>query len=141
MLKVKSPRRWTVRLNQGLAVTAGSPTVPAACPEVPMVASGTRGMKAALNRAPSPSILDGRSIKGHFEGVTGSSIGKSAEATADGTDGLKDAESLYQKLERQVVPLYHGGRERWIDVTAHAIALNGSFVHTHRMVQPYVLNA
>jgi starch phosphorylase len=54
---------------------------------------------------------------------------------------LKDAESLYQKLEREVVPLYYGARDRWIDVMAHTIALNGSFFHTHRMVQQYVLNA
>jgi hypothetical protein len=46
-----------------------------------------------------------------------------------------------KKLERAVVPMYYGGRERWIDVMAHAIALNGAFFHTHRMVQQYVLNA
>jgi hypothetical protein len=54
---------------------------------------------------------------------------------------LKHAKSLYQKLEREVISLYYGGRDRWIDVMAHAIAPNGSFVHTHRMVQQFVLNA
>jgi starch phosphorylase len=110
-------------------------------PEVPMEASGTSGMKAALNGVPSLSILDGWWIEGHIEGVTGWSIGEGGEATTGVTDRLKDAESLYQKLERQVVPLYYGGRECWIDVMSHAIALNGSFFHTHRMVQQYVLNA
>jgi hypothetical protein len=37
--------------------------------------------------------------------------------------------------------LYYGGRERWTDEMAHAIALNGWFFHVHRMVQQYVLNA
>jgi starch phosphorylase len=110
-------------------------------PEVPMEASGTSGMKAALNGVPSLSILDGWWIEGHIEGVTGWSIGESGETSAAATDRLKDAESLYLKLERDVVPMYYGAREHWIDVMAHAIALNGSFFHTHRMVQQYVLNA
>jgi starch phosphorylase len=60
-------------------------------PKVPMEASGTIGMKAALKRVPSLSILDGWWI----EGVTDWSVGKWAEATAGSTDRMKDAESLY----------------------------------------------
>jgi glucan phosphorylase len=49
-------------------------------PEPPMEASGTSGMKAALNGAPSLSILDGWWIEGHIEGVTGWAIGEAASA-------------------------------------------------------------
>lgn len=110
-------------------------------PQAPMEASGTSGMKAALNGVPSLSVLDGWWIEGHIEGVTGWSIGDGEEATDEASDRSKDAESLYQKLEHDIVPLYYDARDRWIDLMAHAIALNGSFFHTHRMVQQYVLNA
>jgi starch phosphorylase len=111
-------------------------------PELPMEASGTSGMKAALNGVPSLSVLDGWWIEGHIEGVTGWSIGEGGEAAGGGVaDWRKDAESLYQKLEQKVVPTYYEDRERWLDVMAHVIALNGSFFHTHRMIQQYVLNA
>lgn len=110
-------------------------------PELPLEASGTSGMKAAMNGVPSLSVLDGWWIEGHIEGVTGWSIGEGGEATSGKADQSKDAESLYQKLEQVIVPMYQEGRDRFIDVMAHAIALNGSFFHTHRMVQQYVLNA
>ncbi len=94
-----------------------------------------------VGRACERTDVDGWRIEGHIEGVAGWSIGEAGEATAGASDRLKDAESPYQKLERRVVPLYDGVRRRWIDVMTHAIALNGSFFHTHRMVQPDVLNA
>lgn len=49
--------------------------------------------------------------------------------------------SLYDKLERVVVPLFYRDRERFIDVMRHAIALNGSFFNTQRMVLQYVTKA
>jgi hypothetical protein len=51
------------------------------------------------------------------------------------------AVSLYEKLENIVVPSFYGNRERFLDVMRHAIALNGSFFNTQRMVLQYVLNA
>ena len=51
-----------------------------------------------------------------------------------------DANSLYDKLERVVIPLYYN-RDRFVDVMRHAIALNGSFFNTQRMVLQYVLKA
>jgi len=52
-----------------------------------------------------------------------------------------DAASLYDKLEKVVVPLFYRERERFVDVMRHAMALNGSFFNTQRMVLQYVLNA
>ncbi|MBS3920261.1 MAG: alpha-glucan family phosphorylase [Deltaproteobacteria bacterium] len=104
-------------------------------PQPPLEASGTSGMKAALNGVPSLSVLDGWWIEGHIEGITGWSIGEG------GPDRSKDAISLYEKLEQVVLPMFYQDRDRFIDVMLHCIALNGSFFNTHRMMQQYVLNA
>jgi glycogen phosphorylase len=107
-------------------------------PEPPMEASGTSGMKAAVNGVPSFSILDGWWIEGHIEGITGWSIGERIE---NGPDRKQDAEALYEKLEKVVIPFFYGNREHFTRMMRHTIALNGSFFNTHRMLQQYVLNA
>ena len=110
-------------------------------PEPPLEASGTSGMKAALNGVPSLSILDGWWIEGCIEGVTGWSIGENGRGTEESPNRSKDASSLYDKLEQAVIPLFYHDRDRFIDVMLHSVALNGSFFNTHRMVQQYVLKA
>ena len=106
------------------------------CP--PMEASGTSGMKAALNGVPSLSILDGWWIEGCIEGTTGWAIGAERSATTERTPD--DAASLYDQLD-QVVTLYQQDRAGWLNVMRHAIALNGSFFNTQRMLLQYVLRA
>ena len=110
-------------------------------PQPPLEASGTSGMKAALNGVPSLSVLDGWWIEGHIEGVTGWSIGENGRGMGESRDWSKDASSLYDKLEQVVIPLFCRDRDRFIDVMLHSIALNGSFFNTHRMVLQYVLKA
>ena len=111
-------------------------------PQPPLEASGTSGMKAALNGIPSLSVLDGWWIEGHIEGVTGWSIGEDGRGLgAEDVDRSKDASSLYEKLEQVIVPLFYHHRDRFIDVMRHAVAFNGSFFNTHRMVLQYVLKA
>ncbi|MDZ7302212.1 MAG: alpha-glucan family phosphorylase [candidate division KSB1 bacterium] len=110
-------------------------------PEPPMEASGTSGMKAALNGVPNLSVLDGWWIEGHIEGLTGWAIGEAARGKGEDRDHSLDAPSLYDKLEKIVLPLFYGDRERFIAVMIYSIAINGSFFNTHRMVQEYVLNA
>ena len=110
-------------------------------PQPPLEASGTSGMKAALNGVPSLSILDGWWIEGHIEGVTGWSIEENGRGTGQGHDLQKDAISLYNKLDQVIIPLYYNDRDRFIDVMRHSIALNGSFFNTQRMLQQYVLKA
>ena len=110
-------------------------------PLPPMEASGTSGMKAAVNGVPSLSVLDGWWIEGCIEGVTGWSIGPADRKTAVVSDHSQDAVSLYDKLEQIILPLYYHRRDDYLDVMRHAIALNGSFFNTHRMLQQYVLKA
>jgi starch phosphorylase len=111
-------------------------------PEPPMEASGTSGMKAALNGVPSLSTLDGWWIEGCIEGVTGWALGDRCDITTNpGDRAACDAASLYDKLEQVIVPLFYGNRDRFLDVMRHAIALNGSFFNTQRMVLQYVLKA
>ncbi len=110
-------------------------------PLPPMEASGTSGMKAALNGVPSLSTLDGWWIEGHIEGVTGWSIGENSREPREKQDPSKDAEALYEKMEEVILPLFYRQQDHYIDVMRNAISLNGSFFNTQRMVQQYVLNA
>lgn len=106
-------------------------------PMKPLEASGTSGMKAALNGVPSLSVRDGWWIEGHVEGATGWSIG-SDESEGDQS---RDAQDLYLKLERVILPLFYGLPLAYAEVMRSAIALNGSFFNTQRMVEQYVRNA
>lgn len=106
-------------------------------PMKPLEASGTSGMKAALNGVPSLSVLDGWWIEGHVEGVTGWSIG----GIEPEGDQSKDANEIYLKLERVILPLYYGLPFAYAEVMRSAISLNGSFFNTQRMVEQYVRNA
>ena len=110
-------------------------------PLPPLEASGTSGMKAALNGIPSLSVLDGWWIEGRIEGVTGWAIGEDNHGAKETENRSKDAASLYDKLEQVIIPMFYHERDRFINVMCHSIAMNGSFFNTHRMMQQYVLNA
>ncbi|MDR3727057.1 MAG: alpha-glucan family phosphorylase [Terracidiphilus sp.] len=103
-------------------------------PKRPYEASGTSGMKAALNGVPSLSILDGWWIEGCIEGVTGWAI-------EDGADDAEEAASLYNKLETAVVPLYVQAPEKWARLMRSTVAFNGSYFNTNRMVKQYIRNS
>ncbi len=103
-------------------------------PKRPYEASGTSGMKAALNGVPSLSILDGWWIEGWIEGVTGWAI-------ADHNEAAGEANSLYEHLEQTILPLYARQPEQWQRIMRSTIALNGSYFNTQRMLEQYVLNA
>ena len=112
-------------------------------PVPPLEASGTSGMKAALNGVPSLSVLDGWWLEGHVEGVTGWSIGTDGgaqERPADDRDAL-DAQALYQKLDTAVLPCFFAQREQYLGIMRNAIALNASFFNTQRMLLQYLYAA
>lgn len=104
----------------------------------PLEASGTSGMKAALNGVPSLSVLDGWWVEGCLEGTTGWSVGDDARLPQD---PARDIPELYLKLERVILPLYYAMPYSYAAVMRNAIAINGSHFNTQRMVLQYAMNA
>lgn len=106
-------------------------------PRRPLEASGTSGMKAVHNAVPSLSILDGWWIEGHIENYTGWAIG---DLRAEEDDGI-DANDMYFKLEKIIIPMFYNNLDEYIKIMRNSIAYNASFFNTYRMVSQYVLNA
>jgi starch phosphorylase len=111
-------------------------------PQPPLEASGTSGMKAALNGVPSLSVVDGWWVEGLIEGVTGWAIGEDrTRSPGQQANTAADAAALYDALERTVLPAFYGPPDPFIDVMRHAIALNGSFFTAQRMLREYLIKA
>jgi starch phosphorylase len=108
-------------------------------------ASGTSGMKAALNGVLNFSVLDGWWIEGfERDPLAGWAIGPGpdepgANATSDIADAA-DAASLYDVLETQILPTWLDERDKWIERMKHAIAL-GAVFNTDRMIEEYAEKA
>jgi starch phosphorylase len=122
--------RWGKLITSGVDLWLNTPMRP-------QEASGTSGMKAAMNGVPSFSVVDGWWAEGHIEGVTGWSIGSSEVAE----DPSLEVAALYDKLEREIVPMFYGRPNRYTEMMRFAIALNGSFFNTQRMLLQYIANA
>ena len=104
-------------------------------PQKPLEASGTSGMKAAMNGVPSLSVLDGWWIEGCFEGVTGWAIG---DENPD--EEQAEVDSLYEKLEGTIMRLFYHDPDSFATVMRGAIAINGEFFSAQRMMSQYYRN-
>jgi len=112
-------------------------------PRVPMEASGTSGMKAALNCVPQLSTLDGWWAEG-FDGENGWAI-PLAEGTNEEVDS-HDHDALFSLLEREVVPTFYEAQDEggiptaWVRRMKEALRVAGRTFTTRRMVQEYTEN-
>ena len=106
-------------------------------------ASGTSGMKAALNGVLNFSVLDGWWIEAYslVGGKGGWAIGPGPEeADAVNRTDEEDACDIYRVLEDEIIPTYYNCRDHWCEKMKHAISLGGYF-NTHRVVQEYAEKA
>lgn len=110
-------------------------------PRRPREASGTSGQKAALNGIPNLSVLDGWWVEG-YNGANGWAIGANEQYDNPDHQDYEDANSLYQLLEEEVVPLFYG-RDRdniprgWVTMMREAIRSNAPIYCTRRMLKEY----
>jgi glycogen phosphorylase len=112
-------------------------------PRRPLEASGTSGMKAAMNGVPNLSILDGWWPEGCEHGVTGWKIGD-ADPSDDAFDeeaaakiDKRDRMLLYKALDRDVLPAY-ADRARWLAIMRASIAMSQWRFSSDRMIEDYV---
>ncbi len=97
----------------------------------PNEASGTSGMKAAINGILNLSIMDGWWAEGCRDRKNGWAIGGSEESNDD-----RDAGLLYDILEKEVIPTYYNKKKKWIGMMKQSIVTAASFV-SQRMVIDY----
>ena len=98
-------------------------------------ASGTSGMKSALNGVPNFSILDGWWAEGCCDEINGWAIGGSEDSPSD----EEDAENLYSTLEHKIIPTYYDNRKKWISMMRESIITAADFT-AQRMVKDYQEN-
>ena len=122
-------------MSWGAALTSGT-DLWLNTPRPPNEASGTSGMKAAMNGVPSLSVMDGWWIEGALDGITGWSIDAETGHNDDAT-----ANALYTLLEHTILPAYTHDRDRYNAVMRGAIAFNASHFNAQRMLAQYAIDA
>ena len=119
-------------MDTGLAMTSGV-DIWLNNPIRPMEASGTSGMKAAMNGVPNCSILDGWWPEACEHGVNGWGVGEGE----DERDDARDAKAVYDTLEHEVLPAWNDGPEHWNDLMRASIATSARFTGA-RMISDYL---
>ncbi len=113
-------------------------------PRRPMEASGTSGQKAAANGVINFSVLDGWWAEG-YNGKNGWPIGINSNYPSYEVQDIADSNSIYETLEKQIVPEYYdknkyGISEKWLSIMKESIVTNGGRYSTARMLVDYTKN-
>lgn len=113
-------------------------------PKRPLEASGTSGMKAAMNGVPNISVLDGWWVEGYHQGKTGWKFGydgpvEEADLSEDPDTLLyaEDSESFYRLLPKILESFYHHPDD-FLDKAINNLILNVPIFNTHRMAAEYI---
>lgn len=110
-------------------------------PRRPLEASGTSGIKAALNGVLNFSVLDGWWIEAaRSNPLSGFAIGPLEDCVDPDHCDLEDSTDLYSRLESEIIPMYYERRAEWIGRMKQAITL-GSYFNSHRVVGDYLQKA
>jgi glycogen phosphorylase len=114
-------------------------------PKRPLEASGTSGMKAAINGVPNISTMDGWWVEGYHKGQTGWKFGYEEpvedSSFSEAPDALlyaEDSESFYQLFPELLNSFYGGGNTDYLDKCIMNLVLNCPIFNTHRMAAEYV---
>jgi len=107
-------------------------------PRRPMEASGTSGMKAAMNGVLNLSVVDGWVAEGPQHGVSGwlleSAIKEHANEWQQDEEDLRD---LYQVLCNEVIPTFYNNRQNWLEMMRASIDMAHWQFSSHRMLREY----
>lgn len=113
-------------------------------PKRPLEASGTSGMKAAMNGVPNISVMDGWWVEGYHDGLTGWKFGYEGPVEdadmSESADTLlyeEDSDSFYSLLP-EILHTFYEEPEQYLDKAVNNLTLNVPIFNTHRMIAEYV---
>lgn len=106
-------------------------------PRRPQEASGTSGMKAAMNGVPNLSILDGWWPEACQHGINGWQFGDGFESKREKKLDAHDQQALYKVLLNEVMPTYYNDRKRWTEIMRQSILTTKDLFAVKRMLEEY----
>ncbi|AVX21230.1 starch phosphorylase [Carboxydocella sporoproducens DSM 16521] len=107
-------------------------------PRRPLEASGTSGMKAAMNGVLNLSVVDGWVAEGPQHGISGWLLDHVIEKNAAHWDqDAEDLKALYHILVNEVIPTYYEDKDRWGRMMRASIEMSREKFSAHRMIREY----